>query len=94
MKNIGFYLLLFIDLIILCFTFFVNVYEFPEDKEMNNINYDAVDILKVTFLFLFIINFLYLLFQSKNLIIFILNLIIILICIFSFVEVIRLFLIK
>ena len=67
MKNIGFYLLLFIDLIILCFTFFVNVYEFPEDKEMNNINYDAVDILKVTFLFL---------------------------CIFSFVEVIRLFLIK
>ena len=93
MKNIGFYVLLLVDFIFLCFTFFVNVYEFPEDKEMNNINFEAVDILKVTFLLLFIINLIFLLFQN-NLIKFKPNFVIILICIFSFVELIRMFLIK
>lgn len=62
-KNLFFIILILINIILLGITFFANVYEFPDDKKINNIDYDAVDFLKIIFLILTSINFIYLFFN-------------------------------
>lgn len=89
-KNLPFIILILINILLLGITFFTDVYEFPDDKEINNIDYDAVDFFKLIFGFLSFVNLVYLFLNFiKSKMLNIKNLIIFLLFIICLVEVIR-----
>ena len=46
-RNLLFLVIILINILLLGITFFADVYEFPDDKAVSNIDYDAVDLLKM-----------------------------------------------
>lgn len=89
-KNLLFFVIIVINILLLGITFFANVYEFPGDREINNINYDVVDFFKLIFGFLSFLNLTYLFFNFiKSKMLNVKNLIIFLLFIICLVELIR-----
>ena len=89
-RNLLFLVIILINILLLGITFFADVYEFPDDKAVSNIDYDAVDLLKMIFLLLSFINFIYFIFNIiKSKILNLKNLIILFLFIFCLIELLR-----
>lgn len=65
MKYLGI-LIFIIILLLLFFSFFFNIYEFPEDKESENINADGTLMLSITYFIISLLSFVYLKLNGLN----------------------------
>lgn len=90
-NNLLFFIVLSINIILLIISYlFFHIYEFPDDEIINNINFEAVEVLKIVYVVLLIINFAFLIFKiMKSEILEIKNYIILFLIIFCVIKFIK-----